>query len=218
MKLAQRAEISENFKTEYRKFAKEKLMDLNNQLQEQQMSKNLFVQQYGPAIKHLYDIVSDDKKFEFEITRLRLLNYTKLDAAKAPFYFDFGAKLQEFPCIYGETHDVIIRYRGKKYNLGPYRVYIAWKMFFATRTPAGKINPNFIPALRDNIRYSRHPHHTKFNTCWGGFSPIVTSLERSGDVVEFLRTVYCYLCTYDPSSKLDARYSLEHYPWVTVMP
>ena len=157
---------------------------------------------------------------EYEITRLRSLEYTQFTTVVHTNEWGTERYLVGITKPVTITHQNEIRHRRKwvatgdpkKFFLGPYAIYIPFSGFENNQTNG----IHFIPTKAPNS-LSRHMHHVanrggnegkhpldmRTSTCWGGFGSSVSSLVDICDIPELYRYLYLYVSRYDMHSPMN---------------
>ncbi len=152
-----------------------------------------------------------DEGRDFEITRLRSLEFTRYEVIE----FNHAQWLAAHTKDITMTHWNGDRQPGEgasRWNMGPYTIYLPVEDF----TNGATNRFHFVPDLEPLTIY-RHPHHKAYyndirtptrplemapSTCWGSFGTIVTGCVTDGDIVETFRTLHAYLSRYNVRSPL----------------
>ncbi len=173
-------------------------------------TRRFYVTKKAPVVARLTNLRTD-KGRDYEITRLRSLEFTRYAVVQSD-----GAQW-----LAAHTKDItLVRWSGsrepgeraERWDMGPYTIYIPVNDFISGITNRF----HFVPD-REPLTVYRHPHHKGYytsistpteplqlspSTCWGSFGSIVTGCVTDGDVVETFRTLHAYLGRYDPRSPL----------------
>lgn len=161
-------------------------------------------------ILKLISLLTDKNALDFELTRLRSLEYTE---------YDVKVNSNGRRYLSGLTFPVIIPLGGAKVNLGPYWVCTSLDFLKGIETQENRETEgrfHFYP-LREEMATHRTPHHYAYelphlparspldygsNTCLGGFNTIIYSLAKAGDVTEFMRNMLIYVNRHNPYDQL----------------
>ncbi len=164
----------------------------------------------GPAHARVLSVLrtnhSDNRSgAEYEITRLRALEYTKFTAVNHE-----GKNY-----LVGITKPIETHEGSRHYYLGSYAVYLGAEdlvnnqegkfHFIPTKCPTSVTRHFHHTASGRWVRSDnkgRHPLDMEAKTCWGTFGPTVNSLVSICDLPELFRTIYIYLGRYNPGSPL----------------
>lgn len=211
MRIAPRASISKEFADVLREIYSARLNLYKANLQNfNDQQKNIYFTRNKMSISKLITLLTDKSALDFELTRLRSLEYTEYDV-KA------NSNGRRYLC--GLSFPVIIPLGGTKANLGPYWVCTSIDFLKGTeeredRDIEGRFH--FYPQ-RDEMATHRTPHHYAYalphiharnpldygsSTCLGGFNTIIYSLAKAGDVTEFMRNALIYLNRHNPYDQL----------------
>jgi hypothetical protein len=226
IKVQPRANVPDEFVEEVAKIATQRVKDIQEEINNMSpFQAKMHYKKIGMAVSRLALLARRDPDAIDQMkTILRSLPYTEY-AVKAHdrTYFNWETNKDERiseTYLYGLSKDVVIPFEGQKWDMGPYQVWVPANAFFKN----GKHEYQFIPN-RAPETYRRTPHHhagyekNPFGsaTCWGTFGEIVTSLTQDGDVPELFRSIYIYLCRYNPHSPLgDGRLSTRLYPFARI--
>lgn len=213
MKIAPRASISQEFVGVLREIYKARLkLYKENLAQFNVQQKNLYLTRNRMNIVKLITLLTDNKSLDFELTRLRSLEYSA-------FAVKVNSSGRRYLC--GLSFPVIIPLGGMKSNLGPYWVCASvdfLKGVEETEQPEREGRFHFYPQ-RNEMATHRTPHHYAYSlphvpvrtpldygssTCLGGFNTIIYSLAKAGDVTEFMRNALIYLNRHNPYDQLVA--------------
>lgn len=172
----------------------------------------------APAMNRIYTIFQNPVAMDEEITRLRALPYTLIEARDAAVP---GVK-EPIRYLVAHTKPVIIM-DGGPYDMGPYTVYLPMDLLTrGTNSEHLHLVPDRAPETG-----CRHPHHVvragehkipwavASQTCWGGFGSVMTRILRDGDLVDLLRNIMIYLTRYDAHSVLTQISNCPHAQQIT---
>ena len=227
MKIAPRAPISEEFVAALREIYTARLEDYKHALKDNAtMYQQSFFARNKMHIAKLISLLTDKSVFDFELTRLRSLNYSE-------YCVKTNSKGARYLC--GLSFPVVIPIERVKLNLGPYWVCTLVD-FLKGCDRDGMQDQNgyrfhFYPAKQE-MSETRTPHHYGYwrnnsetpqspldyasSTCLGGFNTIIYSLAGCGDVTEYLRNAYIYLNRHSPHDQLRFS-SIRSFPWAEVV-
>ncbi|MEL7589779.1 MAG: hypothetical protein AAGU17_00585 [Anaerolineaceae bacterium] len=227
MKIAPRAQLSQEFVDTLREIYTARLEDYKRAIKEYPYSQqvNAYFSKNKMHIAKLISLLKDKSAFDFELTRLRSLNYSE-------YCIKTNSKGSRYLC--GLSFPVVIPIERVKLNLGPYWVCTLVD-FLKGCDRDGMQGQNgyrfhFYPE-RQEMSETRTPHHYGYwqnsetpsspldygsSTCLGGFNTIIYSLAACGDVTEYLRNCFIYINRHSPGDQL--RYStIRSFPWAEVV-
>ena len=161
-------------------------------------------------IAKLITLLTNKEALDFEMTRLRSLEYSQYDVKAS-------STGRRYLC--GLSFPVIISLGRARIDLGPYWVCASVDFLKGIegredREIEGRFH--FYPQ-REELATHRTPHHYAYalpyipvrnpldygsSTCLGGFNTIIYSLAKAGDVTEFMRNALIYLNRHNPYDQL----------------
>lgn len=173
-------------------------------------TKRIYISKKAPVVAKLSRLREDEGR-DFEITRLRSLEFVKYEVIEH----------ERAQWLAAHTKDITMtQWNGdrqpgdgaSRWNMGPYTIYFPVEEFISGITN----HFHFVPDRAPLTMY-RHPHHKGYfgdirtptkplqlspSTCWGSFGTIVTGCVTDGDLVETFRTLHAYLSRYNVRSPL----------------
>lgn len=211
MKIAPRATISREFLDVLREIYSARLdlykLDLQKFTNQQ---KSVYLTRNRMNIAKLITLLTNREALDFELTRLRSLEYAQYDVKAS-------STGRRYLC--GLSFPVILPLGRARANMGPYWVCASVDFLKGIegredREIEGRFH--FYPQ-REEMATHRTPHHYAYalshlpvrnpldygsSTCLGGFNTIIYSLAKAGDVTEFMRNALIYLNRHNPYDQL----------------
>lgn len=231
MKIAPRAEITEEFKEALREIYTSRLASYKENMKKaySEAYRRNFYNNNKMKINKLITLLSDKKAFDFELTRLRSLSYTE-------YGIRVNAEGTRYLCAMTTPVKVQLKCRDNMrasmvtHNMGAYWVCTKLNFMKGIEGTKGQ-NFHFYPVADPLVEY-RTPHHygshnnvsntthdpldMGSNACLGGFNTIIYSAINCGDVTEYLRSAYIYLTRHNPNDALTSSYAY-YFPWAVAV-